>query len=229
MTPGFDAFVEWDVASWSRAFRHWELVMEANPQFKGKKGLEIGANQGGVSLFFATRFGCPMYCTDLESNEKAIAYHRTYAPSASIQYQKVDVLQMPFATESFDFVVFKSLLGVVGRQDQVKQIECALMEIHRVLKPGGILFFAENLRGSWLHVFARQQFIPWGKNWHYMTYAAMVQRLGLFAKLELHTTGFFAAFARKPEWFKTLIANIDWCLFFIPKTWRYVAFGHAVK
>lgn len=229
MKPDKHDFVAWDVATWSRALQYWEKVVAANPEIIGKKGLELGANQGGLSLFFASQLGCPMLCTDLISMEQTRARHQVFEFPAKVEYQKMNALDIPFPDESIDFVVFKSLLGVLGSRGQTAKIPLAIREIHRVLKPGGMLFFAENLRGSALHSLARRSFVPWGKNWHYLCWNELEGLFGDFSSKEMHSTGFFSAFVPKPIWLKNALAGLDRVCFFIPSTWRYVGFGHAIK
>lgn len=229
MKPDKNDFVAWDVATWSRALQHWENVMAAHPELKGKKGLELGANQGGLSLFFASQMACPMLCTDQIPMEKTKYGHQSFNLSVEIKYLQMDALNIPLPAESIDFVAFKSLLGILGSHGQTEKISLALREIHRVLKPGGKLFFAENLRGSNLHVWARRNFIPWGKNWYYLSLKETEDLFGDFSAKEVHSTGFFSAFVPKPIWLKNALAGLDRVCFFIPGTWRYVAFGHAIK
>jgi SAM-dependent methyltransferase len=144
-------------------------------------------------------------------------------------YAKADATALPFPDQSFDFVVFKSVLGVVGSHNRVERMEQAMQEMQRVLKPGGVLFFAENLQGSYLHRLARHWFVSWGKNWRYLSFLELSALLSGFAGQALHSTGFLSAFVPRPAWLKGLLAQTDRLLFFIPKTWRYVAFGYAVK
>ncbi len=229
MTPNVYDYVAWDVATWSRPLRYWEKYIGEKKDFSGKCGLEVGANMGGLSLFFARQFGCQMLCTDYIFPEKAKDFHQRFNLSIPIDYMQVDVQQIPFSDASFDFVVFKSMLGVVGSHGRNEQIEMAIKEMRRVLKPGGILFFAENLKGSALHSSARSRFITWGNNWHYLSLPEINQLLRGFSSNEVYTTGFLAAFVPRPKWLKSFFAWCDQCLFFIPAKWQYVAYGHAVK
>ncbi len=222
--------VEWDIVTWSRAFDFWEKQAVKAGGFSGKKGLEVGANRGGASLFFANKFGATMVCSDVEDIRLRFRTGKEQnLDGLNIQYKQIDARAIAYADNTFDFVVFKSVLGVIGFNYGHDNIEKALHEIHRVLKPNGILFFAENLRGSRLHQYARKKFVPWGNRWRYISLQEMEGLLAIFQKKELHATGFFAAFVPKPEWLKNLAANIDGLLFFIPKRWRYVAYGFAVK
>ncbi len=228
--PSWKEFVAWDIVTWSRALHFWKKSFASNSDYSRKWGLEIGANGGGLSLFFATTFGSKMLCSDMGTTATlARSLHKNYDVAHLIEYAEIDATAIPFCKETFDFVVFKSVLGVIGAKNHFDEIEQAMQEIHRVLKPGGVLFFAENLQGSRLHRLARRWFIPWGKNWYYLNLAEMDSLLRNFAAKEIHTTGFFSAFVPKPEWLKNSVARIDPLFFFLPKNWRYVCYGYAVK
>lgn len=222
--------VEWDIVTWSRAFRAWEKIALHRGLDAQNNGLEIGANKGGVSLFFAKRFGTKMICSDvIATPQSASIMHKKHQVAHLIQYNTIDARAIPYPDQHFDFVVFKSLLGVVGANGNIENIEKSLAEIHRVLKPNGILFFAENLTGSPLHRFAHKHFVHWGNNWRYIQLQEMEGLLSRFSEKKLQTTGFFAAFVPKPEWLKSLVGLLDPLFFFLPKSWRYVCYGYAVK
>ncbi len=219
----------WDIATWARALRFWEKTISAQ-NFDLRYGLEIGAHNGGISLFFAKQYGANMVCSDLNPvSEKAKSLHLENGVSARIQYAELDATAIPYPDNSFDFVVFKSVLGAIGRQDQPEKQQRAIAEMHRVLKPGGVLFFAENLQGSILHRLTRSAFVPWGKSWRYLKIKELNEWLSVFEKKEIQATGFFAAFVPKPEWLKSSVAAFDALLPFIPKAWRYVVYGYARK
>lgn len=225
----YQTVVEWDVPTWKRAVVHWEHFIAAQ-QPDLSYGLELGSRHGGLSYFFAKKYDSKVCCSDYGfPSEKAKQLHELAGLSELITYHDVNATQIPFADEAFDFVVFKSMLGAVGARGQFERIEQTLDEIYRVLKPGGVLFFAENLRGSWLHQQSRALFIPWGKAWHYLSLSEMTDLLEPFSKKEIHCTGFSAAFVPKPIWLKNTAAAIDAQLNFLPDSWKYVAYGHAIK
>ncbi len=220
----------WDVTTWSRALPVWKSVLEAaHPPLL--YGLEIGASNGGVSAYFARTYGCKMLCSDLDlSIEKVGSFHRQVGVAHLVDYQIISATDIPYPAATFDFVVFKSVLGAIGPagSGEYAEQQKAIREMHRVLKPGGVLFFAENLTGSWLHRFARRHFVAWGKSWRYVTLPEMQTFLQVFSQYDLRATGFLAAFVSRPAWLKEAAAWLDTSLPF-PKSWRYVAYGYAVK
>ncbi len=228
--PGlYTRAVEWDVPTWSRAVRAWEdYIALYNPGLG--YGLELGSRHGGLSFFFAQRYGSNMVCSDYGGpSEKALALHQSEGLSEKITYSDVDATAMAFSDGTFDFVVFKSMLGAVGSRGRYERMEQAMAEIHRVLKPGGVLFFAENLAASPLHRLLRRMLIPWGRSWTYLSYREMQDYLAVFDQDRLESTGFLAVFASRPAWLKAFLAHVDSKLTFLPASWRYVGYGWGRK
>lgn len=225
----YQYFIEWDIPTWKRAIDFWSLEIAQN-QFIIKEGLELGSRNGGLTLFFAKYYGTKVRCSDYGSpTEKAARLHSSEGISDLVTYHDIDATSIPFPDNHFDFVVFKSMLGAVGARDHFENIEQAIREIYRILKPGGVLFFAENLKASPLHQWARKRFIPWGKSWNYLSIEEMETLLNMFEKKEIHSTGFLTAFIPNSRILKQVFAWIDQLLFFIPRSWRYVGYGYAVK
>ena len=76
--------------------------------------------------------------------ERAFRLFESHGVECGINYSRADVTDLPFACEQFDVVSFKSLLGAAGRYGGVDSQKRVLAEAHRVLKPNGVLLFAEN-------------------------------------------------------------------------------------
>lgn len=218
--------LEWDVVTWGRALDFWAKTIREQ-QFPLQKGLELGARNGGLSWYFSRFYGSALWCTDLAPvSRAAVQLHEESRLSQLIQYEQADALQLPYPENHFDFVVFKSLLGSLGEAE--KQLQ-AIHEMHRVLKPGGVLFFAENLCGSSLHQWARRRFMPWGTRWRYLTLQELDTFFNIFTAKQLHSTGFFSAFIPKPAFLKNFVAHLDQLCYFVPQNCRYVGYGFAIK
>lgn len=216
--------IEWDVANWSRALAFWaKRVKPAS----GMSCLELGARRGGLSLWLA-KMGHRVVCSDITSPEtKASLLHESYGVKGQITYEAIDATNMPY-TNHFDVIVFKSLLGAVSRHDEgMKAI--ALEQIHKSLKPGGQLLFAENLHASSLHTLLRRKFVRWGQSWRYLRYDEVRPLFKSFSHVEFRTVGFLGAFGRR-EWQRQLLGFVDRVLDgATPRGWRYIVIGVAWK
>jgi SAM-dependent methyltransferase len=224
-------YLEWDVSSWRPVLRSWADFIDRHFTEKPLKGLEIGARNGGVTLFFAERVPGTIYCTDVKNPEAAKTLHQKFSLKSNIVYEEYNMLRPKYESNTFDYIVFKSLLGVIGK-DQIGDFEnqiFAIEEIYRMLKPGGVLFFAENLKASFLHQWSRKIFIAWGNKWRYVSLAEMNNFLNPFSKKEIKTTGFLTAFT-KFEKLKPAVHLIDKIIHpAIPASCHYISYGYAIK
>lgn len=214
---------EWDVINWSKVLDFWDLV---EPRIKDKRILTIGERNGGLTLLFALQHG-KVTSTDLNGiTEQGKQLHKLYKVDRLIEYKNADVLKLPFENNCFDIVSFKSVLG--GLRDRKKQTY-AVDEIYRVLKPGGILYFAENLKASKLHQFLRRKFVRWGDSWLYLDYE---EKEVLFSKFEMRyfsSYGFLGIFGYY-KLLKHLLSFFDQFINpFIPARMRYILFAKCIK
>ena len=133
-----------------RAERRAQLLVTHGEISPGKKVLEIGC---GTGLFTEklSRAGAEITAVDLSEHllEKARARN---LPRCSIE--QADAHQLPYADNSFDVVCGSSILHHLD-------MEKALSEAYRVLRPGGKIAFAEpNMLNPQIFV---QKNIPWVK------------------------------------------------------------------
>lgn len=218
--------VEWDVATWKQALPFWERCAG---DLTGAKVLDIGSRHGGLSLYFALR-GCRVVCSDLQGPTKdAMALHKRYNVSDQVCYRRIDATGIDAPDGEFDVVTFKSVLGAIGRDEHLERIEQAVGEMQRVLRPGGKVLFAENLRASFLHAYLRRAFVQWGSTWRYIASDELPRLFAGFATLQIQCYGFWAALGRS-ERQHTLLHGLDVVTGpMVPRSWRYVAFGCATK
>lgn len=219
-------YLEWDVRAWSQALPFWERSPVV-PQ--GKTVLDLGSRSGGLSLYFA-RQGARVICSDLGGpSGKARELIRRHGLEDQVRFENIDATSIDLPDGGCDIVCFKSILGGIGRDGNHGRQDQAIQEIHRVLRPGGTLFFAENLAASSLHKSLRRAFIRWGASWNYLTPQRLRQLLGQFQEVSLGTWGYFSAFGRT-ETQRSLLSRIDTMVIpIIPDSQRYIAFGYAIK
>lgn len=223
-------YFQWDIRNWSKALPCWEKAIAAFPQTAHvRRALELGGREGGLSLWLAQR-GFEVVCSDLSgAKDTALPLHTQQGVTAKITYADIDATQIPFENE-FDVVVFKSIIGGIGRNNNKEIQQQVFAQIYKALKPGGKLLFAENLTASPLHKFFRKRFTNWSGYWRYVTEAELREFMQPFAQVELHTTGFAGTFGRNEKQ-KNLLARTDELLLnaITPRSWKYIAYGVAVK
>ncbi len=219
--------VGWDIRTWSKAVVFWDQKIDSNRP--GLKCLEIGAGGGGLSLWLALK-GHRVVCSNVrDSEQRASGLHRKYGISPNVEYQDIDATNIPYENH-FDVVVFKSILGGIGRDSKALQ-QKAMEQVFKALKPGGRLLFAENNCGTKLHKLARE--VAWaarGSSWRYVSVADIKDYLKDYTSYELHTTGVAAVFGLTEQQRQSLTSVDEMILNRIfPKSWRYMIYGMAIK
>jgi ubiquinone/menaquinone biosynthesis C-methylase UbiE len=174
-----------------------------------------------------------MVCSDYGApGEAAHEKHREYGIESLVEYADVNALQIPFPDNTFDIVVFKSVLGALGYTPEgpsKERQQQGINEFYRVLKPGGVLLFAENLKASAIHQLARKAFVPWGDKWVYPTVAEMKEYLHPFSQVEYKAFGFLGVLA-KVEFLRKLIYPVEVALNpILPESAKYIMYGAAIN
>lgn len=220
--------IEWDVKNWRIALDYW--LKESFQKMTNCKALEIGSRNGGLSLWLAMQ-GCKVICSDLGGpTDKAMELHHSYGLQDCIEYSCIDATNILIDDNSLDLVVFKSVLGGIGYNNNKAAQAKAINEIYRILKPGGELFFAENLIASPIHKILRKRFVNWGDSWRYPSITEIKDFLAEFSCVNYLTTGFLGNLGRN-ETQRTLLGSLD-SIFsnrIIPERWRYIVVGVARK
>lgn len=221
-------FIEWDVRNWSYALPFWRR--HSTQDLARCHALEVGARNGGLSLWLALQ-GASVVCSDIRPpSQKAIDGHRARGVSHLVRYEQMDAMHIPY-TERFDVVLFKSVLGAVGYRGGGKAAQArAIAEMHKALKPGGELFFAENLVGSPIHMFLRQRYVRWREKWRWVSVEEMREFLQPFSQVSWGTAGFAGALGRTTLQ-RNILGAFDRILLdrITPARWKYIIVGVARK
>lgn len=224
--PELKDFMQWDIRTWSRALPFWESHFSA---VADSEAIELGGREGGLSLYLASK-GLKVLCTDIDDvTDKAAPLHKLHGVDNLVTYGVVDATNIPFENH-FDVVIFKSIIGGIGRNDHPELQQQTFDSIYCALKPGGVLLFAENLKGSPIHSFFRKKFVRWGNEWRYVNMTELHHYMRHFKSHKITTTGFASAFGRT-ESQRNFLSYLDSTLFnhIVPSSWQYVSFGVAVK
>jgi ubiquinone/menaquinone biosynthesis C-methylase UbiE len=131
----------------NRAFRDFagvdapQVVLEAVAEVKPRRVLEVGCGMGELAARLQTELGVELIAIDLSPRMVELTRAR------GVDAQIGDVQQLPFADGTFDVVVAAWMLY------HVPDLDRALDEIRRVLRPGGRLvaatFGEDNLAELW--------------------------------------------------------------------------------
>ncbi len=117
---------------------------------EGKDVLEVGCGRGGGASYVA-RYLRPRTMTGLDFSTTAIAHCVRHRQAPGLRFVHGDAQSMPFADQSFDAVVNIESSHCYGDMDRF------LAEVHRVLRPGGALLWADlRDRGERLDTVLRQ-------------------------------------------------------------------------
>lgn len=103
--------------------------------------LDLCCGTGGIGLYIARAFGCPL--TGVDYAERAIAHAadqaRRLGVSGQARFIHGDARHLPFGDASFDAVISVDSLVIVPNRQAV------LAECARVLRPGGVLAFSDEV------------------------------------------------------------------------------------
>jgi SAM-dependent methyltransferase len=193
-------YVEWDVGNFSRALQFWSGY---GRPVTGADALEIGARNGGLSLWLAESGARSVVCSDKGGPSPAAADLHRQADSV-IAHEDIDAT-IAHHQEQFDLVVFKSVLGSTGSGESQRRVMSTILD---ALRPGGELWFAENLRASPVHRAARRLFVPWSKTWAYVDVDGLDPLLAGFQDVTLCAWGLLGAFGRTENQ-RSALAAVD--------------------
>lgn len=215
--------IQWDIENWGAVLDFWapHLSDSANSSV-----LTLGERDGGLTLWFANQ-QFEVTASDLEGlTDAGKALHQQYQVQNKVKYAEANMLQLPFDSESYDLICFKSVLGALSAKEKQQQ---AIDEIYRVLKPGGKLLFAENLEGNGLHKSLRKRFVKWSTYWRYLKWPEDKDLFKAFDKAHFSTRGTLGLLGRS-EGQRKILGKIDALIKPVTRpNARYILFGVLEK
>jgi SAM-dependent methyltransferase len=148
--PGSDTYHEVRIATYGEDFGQtsWVTTEESNaiPQLLGLKSdssvLELGSGSGGYALHLGEKIGCRLIGLDINEpgvrNANRLALARGLA--SRVRFEQFDASKrLPFDDSTFDAVFSNDVLCHLPGRSEV------LVEMFRVLKPGGRMLFSDAL------------------------------------------------------------------------------------
>ena len=218
----------WDVASWRSALRFWRRYLPRGDESGSRCALELGCGRsGGLSLWLA-REGWQVVCSFYPTiHDVARQIHRDFGAASRIRYEVLDARDLPYA-EQFDVVCYKSMLGGILRADPGGAV-AVVRAIWRALRPGGWLFFAENLPGTWWHRILRRRFGSLRDGWVYPRLEELIALHADFRPFHFTTFGLFGVVGDRLGCGRPA-ALVDRCLAPVtPSRWHYALAAAACK
>ncbi|MFI6453567.1 class I SAM-dependent methyltransferase [Streptosporangium amethystogenes] len=151
--------------------------------------LDVGCGCGNFPIHLARRFGCR--CGGLDLSAERVRFARealTTENGLDIEFRQGSVTRMPYETGTFSHVVSQDALCLVPDKPR------SHLEIHRVLRPGGIFAFSDFLQPkkeigerARRHVYDR---VKWNGGYSFVGYQAALEEAGfeilLARNLESH-------------------------------------------
>ena len=207
--------IGWDVNNWSKSLDIWRPFLDEVE----KSVLVVGNREGRLSLWFAL-YGHKVFCSDKHGTvDSAKKLHKFYSVDDKIKYINADIMQLNFNNNQFDIIAFKSVLGALKNEININK---AILEMYRVLRPGGKLFVAENAEGSAIHSHFRERFNKY--SWKYLNINELGKIFKPFNIIVSMQYGFFSAFGFN-ESIRNCFSYID-KLFnkIIPNRFKYIHF-----
>jgi demethylmenaquinone methyltransferase/2-methoxy-6-polyprenyl-1,4-benzoquinol methylase len=126
---GYDKANDWMTGGMHRTWKRW-LIERVAPK-PGDAALDLATGTGDIARLLATAVGPTGQVTGLDFSEGMLTQAKALGNDAGITWLQGDMMNLPFADASMDVVT----VGFGLRN--VADVDKALAEISRVLKPGG--------------------------------------------------------------------------------------------
>lgn len=115
----------------------------------GTHVLELGCGNGSIWPEEIKKLpsGCKLILSDFSTGMLQAARTRI-GNHANLTYQQINIMDIPYESGSMDIVIANMMLY------HVPDIDCALSQVRRVLRPGGVFYcatYGENSMMAWLN------------------------------------------------------------------------------
>lgn len=111
-------------------------LVATGAEIKGKEILEVGCGRGG-GLSYINRTFAPNSAIGIDLNKKAIKFCNKKYSSEKNKFFQADAQKLNFGDNAFDVVIN------IESSHRYSKVDLFLSEVYRVLKPGGVLLFAD--------------------------------------------------------------------------------------
>ena len=105
--------------------------------------LDLGCGGGYIARELYNKTRAQIY--GIDSSNEAIQLSVDKSKEIPIRYQKADITELPFSDDFADVIL---CIGVI---EHVKEYECCLKEIKRVLKSNGLVYVVSSNRDSFIY------------------------------------------------------------------------------
>ena len=112
--------------------------------------LDMGSSTGIIDNFLADHFG---QVTGVDIDEEAVEYAKDTFKKDNLYFRTADAMNLDFSNNSFDVVICTQIY------EHVPDAQTMTKEIFRVLKPGGLCYFAAGNRLNYMEPHYRLPFL----------------------------------------------------------------------
>lgn len=114
--------------------------------------LDVGASNGAITYYLAKKVKLAI---GIDPDKVAIKHGRKKLIASNLKLDTFDGISIPYRNNLFDLIVFRRTYG------STQTLPLLIKEIHRVLKPNGLVYFEGHNKLFPLESDYRLPFLPW--------------------------------------------------------------------